>query len=160
MSYYEHVFIVRQDVSAQQVEALTETFSGVITELGGTVEKTESWGLKSLAYRIKKNRKGHYVLLNLDAPSDAIKEMERQMRFHEDILRYITIKVDELDPNPSIQMQGRSRDDRPARDEDRTPVAAPVAAVTADAEKPAAEAAVEPEAADTDKAEPKEEVES
>lgn len=159
MSYYEHVFIVRQDVSAQQVETLTETFSGVITELGGKIEKTENWGLKSLAYRIKKNRKGHYVLLNIDAPSEAITEMERQMRFHEDILRYLTIKLDELDPNPSIQMQGRSnRDDRPARSDADKPAEAAAAAPAAPAEEKAASEPVteEPAAAD----EPKEEVKS
>ena len=116
MPYYEHIFIARQDVSSTQVEAMTEAFEGVITENGGAVTKKESWGLKSLTYRIKKNRKGHYVLMNLDAPPAALQEMERQMRLHEDVLRYLSIKVDELDEAPSVQMQSRSsRDDRPRR---------------------------------------------
>ncbi len=110
MPLYENVFIARQELSTAQVEALTESLSGIIKDNGGTVAKTEYWGLKSLAYRIKKNRKGHYVLFNLDAPSDAVKEMERNMRINEDLLRYLTIRVDELEEGPSIQMQSRGRD--------------------------------------------------
>lgn len=115
MPYYEHVFIARQDVPGQQVDTLIDNFSELIQKSGGNVIKKENWGLKSLAYRIKKNRKGHYVLMNLDAPSEAVHEMERQMRLHEDILRYLTIRVDELDEEPSIQMQAKSSRDERAR---------------------------------------------
>ena len=116
MSLYEHVFIARQEISAQQADALAETFSNVIVENGGTVTKTENWGLKSLSFKIKKNRKGHYILLNIDAPSAAINEMERQMRLHEDVIRQMTIRVDELEEGPSIQARaGRDRDERDER---------------------------------------------
>jgi small subunit ribosomal protein S6 len=119
MSLYESVFIARQEISAQQADALAETFSNVVTENGGTVSKRENWGLKSLAFRIKKNRKGHYLLLNLDAPSAAINEMERQMRLHEDVMRYLTVRVEELEEGPSIQSrQGRDRDDDRRDDRD------------------------------------------
>ncbi len=112
MSLYESVFIARQEISAQQADALAETFSNVIAENGGNVSKRENWGLKSLAFRIKKNRKGHYLLLNIDAPAAAINEMERQMRLHEDVIRYLTVRVEELEEGPSIQSrQGRERDD-------------------------------------------------
>lgn len=107
MAFYESVFIARQDVSPQQVEALTEQFSNIIQENGGTVAGTEYWGLKNLAYRIKKYRKGHYVMMNLDAPSDAVKEMERNIRLNEDVVRLLTIKVDELQEGPSVMMQTR-----------------------------------------------------
>ena len=116
MPYYENVFIARQDISATQVEGLVETFEKVITDNAGTVAKTESWGLRSLAYRIKKNRKGHYVMFNLDAPAAAVHEMERQMRLNEDVLRYLTIRVDELEAGPSVVMRNKDRDDRPRRD--------------------------------------------
>ena len=116
MALYEHVFIARQDVSTGQVETLTDEFKNLIKQGGGTVGKTEYWGLRSLQYKIKKNRKGHYVLMNLDAPSDAVQELERQMRIHDDVLRYLTIRMDELDEEPSIQMQTRGRDDRRPRD--------------------------------------------
>ena len=113
MPYYESVFIARQDVSATQASGLADTFAEIITESGGQVTKREYWGLKNLAYRIKKNRKGHYTLFNIDAPWTAVQEMERNMRLHEDVLRYLTIKVDELEEGPSAVMQGRgSRDDR------------------------------------------------
>ncbi|WP_417668001.1 30S ribosomal protein S6 [Roseibium sp.] len=112
MPLYEHVFLARQDVSAQQVEALVEQFKGLIESAGGTVGKVENWGLRSLAYRIKKNRKAHYTLMNLDAPHEAVAEMERQMGLNEDILRFMTFKVDELDDEPSAMMQKRDRDDR------------------------------------------------
>ncbi len=125
MSYYESVFIARQDISATQVETLADTFTEIISGGGGNVTKREYWGLRNLAYRIKKNRKGHYMLLNIDAPSDAILEMERNMRISEDILRYITIRVDELEEGPSVMARSRSaRDDhRPRRDghQDRGP---------------------------------------
>ena len=119
MALYESVFIARQDVSAPQVEAITDGFAALIEENGGKVAKREYWGLKNLSYRIKKNRKGHYVLFNLDAPSKAVQEMERQMRLHEDILRYLTLRLDEIDDEPSIQMQNRNRDESRRRDGDR-----------------------------------------
>ena len=112
MALYEHVFIARQDVSAQQVEALTEEFKTVLENNGGSVAKNEYWGIKTLAYKIRKNRKGHYTLLNIDAPHAAVAEMERQMRLHDDILRFITLRVDEHEEGPSAMMQSRGRDDR------------------------------------------------
>ncbi len=115
MSLYETVYIARQDIAAPQVEALTEIFKSIITDQGGSVEKVESWGLRTLAYRVKKNRKGHYVLMNLDAPAAAISEMERQMRIHEDVLRYLTIRVDEHETEPSVMMRNQSSDDSPRR---------------------------------------------
>ncbi len=118
MPIYESVFIARQDVTVAQVEGLVETFEKVITDGGGSVPKKESWGLKTLAYKIKKNRKGHYTLMNLDAPANAVHEMERQMRINEDVLRYITIKVDELEDGPSVMMRSRDRDDRSRRGRD------------------------------------------
>lgn len=118
MPYYESVFIARPEISAAQVEALTDSMKEIITEGGGSVEKIEYWGLKGLAYRIKKNRKGHYSLLNLDAPAEAIKEMERNMLINEDIMRFMTIRVDELETEPSIMMRNKgARDDRPRRDD-------------------------------------------
>ena len=119
VALYESVFVARQDVSAPQVEAIADGFAAQIEENGGKVAKREYWGLKNLSYRIKKNRKGHYVLFNLDAPSDAVREMERQMRLHEDILRYLTLRLDEIDDEPSIQMQNRNRDESRRRDGDR-----------------------------------------
>ena len=115
MPYYECVFIARQDVASSQVDALTDRFAEMITEGGGTIGKREYWGLKNLAYRIKKNRKGHYVLLNIDAPSPALQEMERNMRLNEDVLRYLTIKVDSLEEGPSAMMQARQTRDRGPR---------------------------------------------
>ncbi|OUS18410.1 30S ribosomal protein S6 [Rhodospirillales bacterium 47_12_T64] len=116
MAFYECVYIARQDISSSQVDTLTEQFSTIITENGGTVGKTEYWGLRNMAYRVKKNRKGHYVLLNLDAPSAAVQEMERVMRLNDDVLRTLTIKVDALEEEPSAVMQNRgSRDERGGR---------------------------------------------
>ena len=102
MPYYESVFIARQDITAQQAEALSTQLVDLITKNGGKVTKKENWGLRNLSYRIKKNRKGHYALLNIDAPADAVKEYERQMRINEDILRYLTVRVDKLDNSPSV----------------------------------------------------------
>lgn len=124
MALYEHVFLSRQDISNQQVEALVEQYRGVLETNGGKVGKVENWGLKTLTYRINKNRKAYYTLMNIDAPSAAVQEMERQMRFNEDILRYITIRVDEHEDGQSVMMQ--KRDDRPERggrfgDRDRGP---------------------------------------
>ena len=116
MALYEHVFLARQDVSAQQVDALVEQYKGVIEAHGGKVGRVENWGLKSLTYRIKKNRKAHYALMDIDAPAAAIHEMERQMRINEDVLRYMTIAVEAHEEGPSAMMQKRDRDDRPRRD--------------------------------------------
>ena len=116
MPLYECVFIARQDISSNQVEGLVGQFTGIIEENGGKVAKTEMWGLRNLAYKINKNRKGHYALLNLDAPAGAIHEMERNMRINEDVVRYLTIRVDELEEGPSIVLQSKhSRDDRGGR---------------------------------------------
>ena len=117
MPLYETVLIARQDLPAQEAEALAERFSGIVTEGGGSVARCEYWGLRPLAYRIKKNRKGHYTMLHIDAPSDAVSEMERNMRLNEDVLRYLTIRMESLDENPSIIMQGRTaREERSRRD--------------------------------------------
>jgi small subunit ribosomal protein S6 len=116
MPLYECVFIARQDISGAQVESLIETFAALIAEQGGEVTKREYWGLKNLAYRIKKNRKGHYALMNINAPAPSIFEMERTMKINEDVLRFLTVKVDVLEEGPSIAMQGRgNREDRPRR---------------------------------------------
>jgi small subunit ribosomal protein S6 len=119
MPLYEHVFLMRQDVTTQQVEAMVEQFRGVIETGGGTVEKAEMWGLKSLAYRLKKNRKAHFTMLGINAPPAAVAEMERQMRISEDVLRFMTIKVDEIEEAPSIMMQKRDRDERKDRERRR-----------------------------------------
>lgn len=121
MSLYEHVFIVRQDVSQQAAEGLAETFKTIITENGGKVEKTEFWGIRTLAYKIRKNRKGHYILMNIDAPHAAVTEMERQMKLNEDVLRLMTIRVDELEEGPSAVLASRGRDDRRGGRDDRGP---------------------------------------
>ncbi|MEQ8699235.1 MAG: 30S ribosomal protein S6 [Bauldia litoralis] len=142
MPAYESVFIARQDVGSSQVDALTDNFSEIIEQGGGKVSKREYWGLRNLAYRIKKNRKGHYVLLNIEAPAPAVLEMERLMRLNEDILRFMTLRVDELEEGPSVMMQKREerrerrgrdgdgdgrdrerRDDRPRRDDGDAPAA-------------------------------------
>jgi small subunit ribosomal protein S6 len=112
MALYEHIYLARQDVSPQQVEEMTNALTAVLVEGGGKVTKNEYWGLKSLSYRIKKNRKAHYSLLNIDAPAPAVADMERQMRINEDILRFMTVRVDELEEGPSAMMQKRDRDDR------------------------------------------------
>ena len=112
MALYEHIFLARQDVSQQQVEELTAALTEILAQGGGKIVKNEYWGLKGLSYRIRKNRKAHYTLLNLDAPAAAIAEMERQMRINEDILRFMTVRVDELEEGPSAMMQKRDRDDR------------------------------------------------
>ncbi len=112
MPLYEHVFLARQDLSGQQVDGLVDHFKAVIEGAGGTVGKVENWGLKSLSYRIKKNRKAYFTLMNIDAPAAAITEVERQQRINEDVLRWLTIKVDELEEGPSAMLQKRDRDDR------------------------------------------------
>ena len=110
MPLYEHVFLTRQDASAQQVEELTSQFKGVIEQLGGKVAKTEQWGVKSLAYRLRKNRKAHFTLLDVDAPPRALNEVERQERLNEDVLRYLTVRVDEHEEGPSAMMRKADRD--------------------------------------------------
>jgi small subunit ribosomal protein S6 len=124
MPLYEHVFLARQDVSAQQVEELTAQLSGVIEQLGGKVTKLEQWGVKSLSYRVRKNRKAHFTFMNVDAPPAALSEIERQERLNEDVLRYLTIRVDAHEEGPSAMMRksdrDRDRDDRGGfRDRDR-----------------------------------------
>lgn len=101
MPFYESIFIARQDVTPAQVETITTTMTDILKSNGGTVSKVEQWGLRKLAYRINKNRKGHYVLLNIDAPAAAVQEFERNLKINEDVLRFLTIKVDELDAGPS-----------------------------------------------------------
>ncbi len=117
MPLYEHVFLARQDISNQQVEALTKEFADVITEGGGSVTKTEYWGLKSLAYKIKKNRKAHFAFFNIDAPAAAVAEMERRMGIQPDILRFMTVRVEALEAEPSVMMRKQDREDRGERGE-------------------------------------------
>jgi small subunit ribosomal protein S6 len=116
MALYEHVFLARQDASAQQVEDLTAQFTGIVEGLGGKVVKMENWGVRSLTYRMNKNRKAHFVLLNIDAPSAAVAEVERQERISEDVIRYLTVRVEEHEEGPSAMMRkadrDRERDDR------------------------------------------------
>jgi small subunit ribosomal protein S6 len=118
MALYEHVFLARQDVSAQQVETMTEQFKGIIEAAGGTISKIEYWGVKSLAYRIKKNRKAHFALLNISSPAAGVAEMERQMKINEDVVRFMTIKVEALEEGPSAMMQRREREERRDRERD------------------------------------------
>ena len=110
MPLYEHVYLARQDVSAQQVEELTAQLKGVVEGLGGTVPKVESWGVKSLSYRLRKNRKAHFTLMNIDAAPAAINEIERLERLNEDVLRYLTIRVDAHEEGPSAMMRKADRD--------------------------------------------------
>ena len=125
MPLYEHVFITRQDASAQQVEELTAQFKAIIEQMGGKVAKTEQWGVKSLAYRLRKNRKAHFTMFNIDAPPAALNEIERQERLSEDVVRYLTVRVREHEDGPSAMMRkvdrDRERDDRGFgfRDRDR-----------------------------------------
>ncbi|KAA0583313.1 30S ribosomal protein S6 [Azospirillum sp. B21] len=129
MALYECVLIARQDISAAQAEQLSEQFAQIVRDNGGTIAKSEYWGLKTLTYKIKKNRKGHYTLFNIDAPAAAVAEMERNMSISEDVLRFMTVRVDALDANPSAMMQSRNergergdRGDRgPRRFDDRGP---------------------------------------
>ncbi len=112
MPLYEHVYLARQDLSTQQVEELTTLLTGILEANGGKVVKNEYWGLKSLSYRINKNRKSHLTLLNVDAPAAALSEVERQERLNEDVLRYLTIRVEEHEEGPSAMMRKSDRDDR------------------------------------------------
>lgn len=129
MPFYESTFITRQDLSRQDITKLTDSLTSFIEQGGGKVVKNEYWGLRSMAYRIRKNRKGHYSMLAIDAPPAAIKEMERNMRINEDIIRTLTVRVDELEEGPSAMMQqSRSRDDYNSETSDAAPtevVAAP-----------------------------------
>lgn len=114
MSLYESVFIARQDVSVQDVDKLAEKFSKVVTELKGKVVKKEYWGLKNLSYVLKKNRKGHYVMFGLDASHEAIIELQRQFRLSEDVIRSMTVKVNQIEKNPSVMMKSGERSERPS----------------------------------------------
>jgi len=120
MPFYEHVVIARQDISPQQAETLNETLKALIEENGGHIGKIEYWGLRNLTYRVKKNRKGHYSLLAIDAPAPAVKEMERQLSINEDVIRYMTVRVEELDLELSPVLSRRDRPERAERG-DRTP---------------------------------------
>lgn len=171
MPLYESVFIVRQDVTAAQVDTLADGFAKIVDDNGGSIQRREYWGLRGLAFRIKKNRKGHYVLFNVDAPSDAVQEMERNMRLNEDVLRYMTVRVEALREEPSPIMQGkgdrereradrtgrggRGRSDRPGRsfDDDRPPRDAKPGDQSADDEKPESKPAEETPAATETKSE-------
>jgi small subunit ribosomal protein S6 len=127
MRCYEHTFIARQDLSPQQVQALGEGYAQLVSEQGGEVTKNEYWGLRNLAYRLRKSRKGHYVHLNFKAPTAVVSELERQQELSDDIIRYLTVRVEALEDGPSVLMQARSSreergrrdDDRPRRDDDR-----------------------------------------
>src|SRR5882672_10689944 len=116
MPLYEHVFLARQDASTQQVEELTTQMTGIVEQAGGKITKTENWGVRSLTYRMNKNRKAHFVLLNIEAPSAAIAEIERQERISEDVIRYLSVRVEEHEEGPSAMMRkadrDRERDDR------------------------------------------------
>jgi small subunit ribosomal protein S6 len=127
MAHYEHVFLARQDLAQAQVDALAATATEIIETNGGKVAKTETWGMRTLAYRIAKNRKAHYVMLSFEAPGNVVAELERQTQINEDIIRYMTVSVDELEAGPSVMMRkGERRDrddrtDRPRRDREDRP---------------------------------------
>jgi small subunit ribosomal protein S6 len=110
MALYEHVFLARQDLAQAQVDALAENATRIVTENQGRVVKTENWGLRTLAYRIAKNRKAHYVMLEIDAPGDVVAELERQTQINEDVIRYMTVRVDGLEEGPSAMMRKQERD--------------------------------------------------
>ncbi len=155
MPLYEHVLLGRQDISPQQFESLVETYQSIIKDNGGSVEKTEMWGLKNLAYKIKKNRKAHFALMNIDSPHDAVAEMERQMGLSTDVIRFLTLRVDELDEGPSAMMKRGDRDDRRGgrrdhRDRDSRP--APAKPAPAKEAAPAAASGTSESASTTDKA--------
>jgi len=121
MPFYETVFIARQDVSTSQVEGITQSLTELLSSHGAKVAKTENWGLRNLTYKIKKNRKGHYVMFNIDGPHKAVAELERSLRYNEDVLRYMTVRLEEISDEPSPMMAPRSgrgeRGDRPERGE-------------------------------------------
>lgn len=119
MPLYEHVFIARQDLSGAQAEGLIESFGAILAENGGKVVDSEYWGLKTMAYKINKNRKGHYAFMKTDAPAPAVREMEFRMGIHDDVMRVLTVKVDKHEKGPSVQMQKDDRGERRGRDRDR-----------------------------------------
>ena len=119
MALYEHVFLARQDITPQQADQLVEQYKGVIEANGGKVGRTENWGLRPLTYRINKNRKAYYALMNIDAPAGAIAEMERHMRINEDVLRFLTIRVEAHEEAPSAMLSRREREERPGKDDER-----------------------------------------
>ena len=154
MPLYEHVLLGRQDISPQQFESLVETYQSIIKDNGGSVEKTEMWGLKNLAYKIKKNRKAHFALMNINSPHDAVAEMERQMGLSTDVIRFLTLRVDELDEGPSAMMKRGDRDDRRGgrrdhRDRDSRPAPAKPAPAKEAAPAAAAGASESTDAADS-----------
>ena len=118
MPMYEHVFLARQDLSQAQVDALAQTATEIVEQNEGKVTKTETWGLRNLAYKIQKNRKAHFVLLNIEAPAGVVAELERQTSINEDIIRFLTVRVDELESGPSVMMRKQDRERRPRRDRD------------------------------------------
>jgi small subunit ribosomal protein S6 len=119
MPFYEHVFLARQDLSQAQVDALAQTATDIIEKNDGKVTKTETWGLRTLAYKIEKNRKAHYVMLNIDGPTSVVAELERQTAINEDVVRYMTIRVEEPEEGPSVMMRKNERSERrPRRDRD------------------------------------------
>ena len=118
MPLYEHVFLARQDLSQAQVDALAQTATEIVEQNEGKVTKTETWGLRNLAYKIQKNRKAHFVLLNIEAPAGVVAELERQTSINEDVIRYLTVRVDELEEGPSVMMRKQDRERRPRRDRD------------------------------------------
>lgn len=115
MALYEHVFLARQDLAQAQVDALAETATKIIGDMGGKVVKTEGWGLRNMAYRIQNNRKAHYVMLEIDGPGAVVAELERQLGINEDIVRYMTVRVDEHEAGPSAMMRRNERSERDGR---------------------------------------------
>ena len=115
MALYEHVFLARQDLAQAQVDALAETATKIVQDMNGKVVKTETWGLRSLAYRIAKNRKAHYVMLEIDAPGDVVAELERQTQINEDVIRFMTVKVDAHEEGPTVMMRKSERSERSDR---------------------------------------------
>ncbi|GGB58273.1 30S ribosomal protein S6 [Blastomonas aquatica] len=118
MPMYEHVFLARQDLSQAQVDALAATATEIVEQNAGKVTKTETWGLRNLAYKIQKNRKAHFVMLNIEAPAGVVAELERQTSINEDVIRYLTVRVDALEEGPSVMMRKQDRERRPRRDRD------------------------------------------
>ena len=121
MPFYEHVVLVRQDASQAQAEAITENLKSIIEKNDGKVVRVESWGLKNLAYRIRKNRKAHYTLLNIDAPHAVVAEMERQEKINEDIIRFMTVRVEKIENGPSAMLLRKEKEDRYRSEEEFVP---------------------------------------
>ena len=112
MPLYEHVYLARQDITTQQVEAINNTIEELIKKDGGSIDKVEYWGLRQLAYKIKKNRKAHYTLMNINAPSDTLKELDRQISLNENVLRHLTVKVNKFEEPPSVMMDSKSSESK------------------------------------------------